>query len=68
MLTVDCVVPYREVPEVEDANAIDTIDVTVIALSPEMAFLDEQDIEILFSVSPIYNLTSITCLFHDVKV
>lgn len=50
MLTVDCVLPYREVPEVEDVNEINTVDVTVNALSPEMAFMDEQDIEILFSV------------------
>ena len=67
MLTVDCVFPYRNVPEVElDIGTADDVAVAVLDQTPEMAFMDAQDVEILLSVSPIYNLTSIACQFHDV--
>ena len=69
MLTIDCVQPYVElIPLEEGEEFLPTAPVTVHSLVPQVAFIDALDLEIRVYATPIYNLTSLACLIHDVQV
>ena len=67
MLTVDCVLPYVA-NIIETAPVLDTTSIEVLNLNPEMAFMDEKNINVLVTVEPIYNLTTLICMMHDVPL
>ena len=67
MLTVDCAVP-RISKTVDQAPMLDNVDVRVFSISPEMAFIDERNIEVLVRAEPLYNVEQITCQLHDVRL
>ena len=65
MLTVDCVQPYvANIPVEPFLQA----DITVLDLAPEMAYIDETNINVYVYAEPVYNLTSLACMLHDVKI
>ena len=40
----------------------------MLKLIPEMAFIDAIDVEVLVLATPVFNLTSLKCLVHDVLI
>ena len=67
MLTIDCVVPYVLIVVDQDPFLID-LTVSVLSLTPEMAFMDAIDVEVLVKVEPIFNLTTLLCRLHDIPI
>ncbi len=64
-LNIDCITPYyAQVQAPEDLFP----QIQIQSINPSFMFMDELFVKVYVQATPIYNLTSIICRFHDVQV